>query len=386
MQKQRTRRWWSTDIPNLTIGFDLGDKYGALCHVDGCGEVVRRGSVGMREEALRTYFGKQPRCRVVIEASTHSPWVSRVLEELGHEVIVANPSQIRNKGRKKNDPIDAEYLARQGRADPALLHPIQHRGAAAQAALVRICARDALVRSRTLQVNNVRGLVKSFGGRIPSCSAESFHRTARQHLPEAIRPALEAMLQSIASLTQQIRRFDAEIERMCEEEYQETKGLRQIAGVGALTALAYVLVIEDPGRFRNRRSVGDFVGLVPKLKETGGKGKGPELSISKAGNKMLRRLMVGSANYILGPFGPETDLRRWGLHLAERGGKKAKRRATVAVARKLAVLLHKLWVSGEAYVPLRPSSPHAAAGNGSEVLSSQRVENSAPAYLEAISA
>jgi transposase len=257
--------------------------------------------------------------------------------------------------------MDAEFLARQGRADPGLLHPIQHRGVEAQADLALLSARDALVRSRTLQINHVRGLVKSFGGRIPSCSAESFHKSAPPHLPQALGPALEPLLESIAALTQKIRRFDAQIERACEEHHPETARLRQIAGVGALTSLCYVLVLEEPDRFQDRRAVGSYLGLVPKLCESGGKGRGPELSISKAGHMLLRRLLVGSAHYILGPHGPDTDLRRWGLQIAERGGKKAKRRAVVAVARKLSVLLHSLWTSGQTYVPLRMNSCEESA-------------------------
>lgn len=353
--KQQERRWWSREIPNLTVGLDVGDRVSALCQLDIHGEVLQRRGIATTTPALRKYFSALPRARVVLEAGTHSAWISRLLAELGHEVIVANPAELR--GRRKSDPIDAEFLARQGRADPALLHPIRHRGPQAQADLALLSARDALVRSRTLQINHVRGLVKSFGSRIPSCSAESFHKRAAEHLPEPLRPALEPLLEMIQALTQKIRHFDAQIEHACQENHPETARLRQIAGVGAMTSLCYVLVLEEPDRFRDRRAIGSYLGLVPKLRESGGKGRGPELSISKAGHVLLRRLLVGSAHYILGPHGPETDLRRWGLQIAERGGKKAKRRAVVAVARKLSVLLHSLWTSGADYIPLRETAP-----------------------------
>lgn len=349
--KKQLRRWWSSEIPNVTIGLDVGDRKSVVCHLDRSAEVTRRGTISTTQAALEQYFGTLPACRVVLEVGTHSPWMSRLLERLGHEVIVANPAQIRSKGRRKNDRIDAEYLARQGRADPHLLYPVRHRGEAAQADLVTITSRDVLVRSRTQLVNHVRGVVKSMGERLPKCSAESFHRSAREHLPQSVRSALEPLLEMIGSLTQQIRRFDRQIERKCEEVYPETAHLRQVAGVGPVTALTYVLVLEDAERFHVRRSVGAYLGLVPGLDDSGGQGK--ELPISKAGHKLLRKLLLQGAHYVLGPHGPDTNLRRWGFALMERGGgKKAKKRASVAVARKLAVLLHRLWSTGERYEPL----------------------------------
>ena len=133
--------------------------------------------------------------------------------------------------------------------------------------------------------------------------------------------------------------------------------LRQVPGVGALTALTYVLTLEDPARFADPRAVGSYLGLRPRQADSGD--LSPQLHVTKAGDEMLRRLLVGAAHYILGPFGPDTDLRRWGLGLAARGGKRGKRLAVVAVARKLSVLLLRLWATGEAYEPLRN-----AAGEG----------------------
>ena len=133
--------------------------------------------------------------------------------------------------------------------------------------------------------------------------------------------------------------------------------MRQVKGVGPITALAYVLTLENPELFAKSREVGPYLGLVPKQEDSGE--SQPQLGISKTGDTMVRKLLVGSAQYILGPFGPDTDLRRYGLRLCERGGKNAKKRAAVAVARKLAVLLHRLWVSGEVYEPLGYASSRA---------------------------
>lgn len=174
-------------------------------------------------------------------------------------------------------------------------------------------------------------------------------------IPEQLRPALLPILGTIGSLTQQIRTYDGQIEALCDSQYSETRSLRQVPGVGALTALAFVLTLEDPARFPKSREVGPAIGLVPRRDQSGD--RDPQLPITKTGNAFLRRLLVGSAHYILWPFGPDCDLRRWGLQLAERGGKNAKKRAVVAVARKLAVLLHRLWKTAEVYEPSRSSAP-----------------------------
>jgi transposase len=237
------------------------------------------------------------------------------------------------------------------RVDPKLLHPIQHRGGTAQADRALLRSRNALVECRTKLVNHARGIVKSIGGRLPSCSTSYFHKRVRQDLPNELKPALTPVLDTIGTLTLKIRRLEARIERLASKRYPETGLLRQVSGVGPLTSLSFVLTLEDPERFKHSRTVGPYLGLRPRQSQSGG--QDPELRITKAGDTDLRRLLVGSAHYILGPFGPDTDLRRWGLALAARGKKNAKKRAVVAVARKLAVLLHRLWVTAEVYEPLR---------------------------------
>ncbi len=174
-------------------------------------------------------------------------------------------------------------------------------------------------------------------------------------IPTELRETLQPLLRMIATLNEEIKSYDQKIEKLASEKYRHTQLLRQVTGVGPITALAYVLTLETPLRFARSRDVGPYLGLVPKQEDSGD--CQPQLGISKAGDQMLRKLLVGSAHYILGPFGPDTDLRRFGMKLCERGGKNAKKRAVVAVARKLAVLLHRLWASGEVYVPLGHVSP-----------------------------
>ena len=344
----------SRDEPRTTAGLDIGDKYSYLCLIDTVsGEVIEEGRLRTSPEAFKRRFASERPMRIAIEAGTHSPWASRVLEECGHEVLVANARKLRliYANKQKTDEIDAENLARLARVDPKLLYPLKHRGEDSQAHMATVRSRQAMIGWRTQLVNHVRGAVKSFGARLPKCPARSFHKRATAHIPEALRPALEPILEQIASLTERIRDYDRRLVAISLEHYPETGLLRQVEGIGPLTALCFVLILEDPYRFERSRSVGAYLGLVPARDQSGD--RDPQKRISKEGDEMLRRLLVGSAHYILGPFGSDSDLRRHGEKIASRGGKNSKKRAVVATARKLAVLLHSLWVSGEIYEPLR---------------------------------
>jgi transposase len=333
---------------------DLGDKYSHLCLIDSrSGEVIEEGRLRTSPEAFRRRFGSERPMCIAIEAGTHSPWASRVLEGCGHEVLVANSRKLRliYANKRKTDEVDAESLARLARLDPKLLYPLEHRGEDTQAHLAIIRSRQALVSARTQLVNHVRGAVKSFGARLPKCPARSLHKRAQEHIPEALRPALGPILEQIGSLTERIRDYERQLEAISKEHYpHETDLLRQVEGIGPLTALAFLLTLEDPHRFEKSRSVGAYLGLVPATERSGD--SDPQKRISKEGDEMLRRLLVGSAHYILGRFGSDSDLRRHGEKIASWGGKNAKKRAVVAVARKLSVLLHHLWVTGEIYDPL----------------------------------
>ena len=335
-----------------TIGVDLGDRSSAYCVLDESGEIVLEHKVATTPEAMKQVFGSMPRCRIAMETGTHSPWVSRLLTALGHEVIVAHAQKVRliTKSRRKDDRLDARTLARLARIDPELLSPVKHRSAQAQLHLTEIRARAVLVSARTALVNAARGLVKSYGERLRKCGTEQFRRDTTSGLSTGLREALDPLLQEVESLNERIQEYDRRIETMSKVTYPETALLKQIKGVGNLIATTYVLTLEDPHRFRKSRDAGCFVGLQPGRRDSGE--SEPQMRISKEGDEYLRTLLVQGAHYILGPFGEDSDLRRWGRKLSARGGKIAKKRAVVAVARKLAVLLHRLWVSGEVYEPL----------------------------------
>lgn len=337
----------------VTVGFDVGDRYSQFYVIDAAGVQLEEGRVATTPSAIERWCRARPQARIVVESSTHSPWISRVAAAAGHEVIVANARRLQliAQNDSKSDRADAELLARLGRVDPRLLAPIRHRRAETQVDLAQLRTRDALVRARTLLVNHVRGSTKAVGGRLPSCSTESFPRQATAALPAPLAPQLTPVLKQITALTQQIRQTDRAIATLVATRYPEAQALMQIAGVGALTALCFVLTLEEPTRFPTSRAVGSYLGLRPRKRASSA--SDPECHITKAGDVLLRRLLVSSAQYILGPFGPDTDLRRWGLALAARGRKAAKKRAVVAVARKLAVVLHHLWRTQERYIPCR---------------------------------
>jgi len=263
---------------------------------------------------------------VVVEVGTHSAWVEEVIGHCGHEVVVANPRLMEGSKRRKrkNDRIDANKLARLGRVDPQSLHPIEHRSREVRQDLVLLRARDALVAARTELMNTTHGLVKSMGRRLPKCSSRSFGSQEKE-LPVEIREALLPLVQLADRLSHSIKEYDVKIEALASQKYGHTKLLRQVKGVGPITALAYVLTLENTKCFDKSRDVRPYLGLVPKQEDSGE--SQPQLGISKAGDWMVRKLLVGSAQYILGPFGPDTDLRRYGLRLCERGGKNAKKRA-----------------------------------------------------------
>jgi transposase len=336
--------------PTITVGIDLGDRKCHYCMLNRDGDVMEEGTVATTEKALRQQFEGEPRQRIAMESGTHSPWISRLLEELGHQVIVANARKLRAiyENESKSDRIDAATLADLAYSHPRLLKPIRHRSADRQSDLNLLRSRDALVRVRTLLVNSARGLVKSGGGRLPSCASEVFPERAKEAVPVKLQSAVLPLLEQVGELTRQIHGLDGEIEKLSER-YAEIKLLQTVPGVGPIVAAAYVLTLNGAEMVSSSRSAGAYLGLRPGRDQSGA--SDPARGISKTGNVYLRRLLVQSAQYVLGRFGPDSALRRWGLGLAAGSGKRGKKRAVIAVARKLAVILHSMWKKGERYRP-----------------------------------
>ena len=345
----------------LTVGLDLGDRNSRYCILDEAGEVGSEGQVATSKGGLSSLLAKMPASRVALEVGTHSPWVSRHIASMGHEVIVANPHKVKliTQSVRKNDRIDAVQLARLARVDPQLLSPIRHRGEAAQADLAVIRARAALMSARTELINAARGLSKPMGERLKQCDADQVNASLGEELSGAVRTVVEPLLKTVETMTQQLAVFDAEIDEIAKR-YPEMKVLTKVYGVGVLIALTFILTLEDAERFEHSRDVGPFLGMQPKQRDSGN--SKPELGISKTGDRLLRSLLVQGAHCILRKGAPESDLRRFGESKMKQGGKKAKRRAVVAVGRKLGVLLHHLWATGEVYDPNYNRKAAEAAG------------------------
>lgn len=338
----------------LTVGVDLADRASAICVVGADGRVVSRETIPTCREAFRDRFSRGVYDRVVIEACTIASWVGWELEKLGQRVVVAHPLAVAliHKAQRKSDRSDSEKLARLARVDEDLVHPTHLRSRERAEALAEVRARASLVQARTRLVNTVRSIAKLFGKQLRRCTPAGLPAVVRE-LAET-EPTLHATLTpsaaAIAALTAQIGAADRRLERRCKQ-FPETERMLKIHGVGALTALTFAMVIDDPQRFPKARDVGSYLGLVPKRSQTGE--TDPALRISKAGHHYLRGLLVQCAKKVLRDSAPASDLKRWGSQIASRGGKRAKHVAAVAVARRLAVTMLTLWKSESDYVPIR---------------------------------
>ena len=348
---------------SMIVGLDLGDKRSHFCALDCEGKVLARGRVRTSEEGIRSHFGEAGRCLIAIEVGSHAWWLEKLLLDLGHEVVVANTRKVRAiwQNDKKSDKTDAELLARLVRTDRGLLCPVKMRGRQAQTDLMMLKMRNSLVCARTGLINAVRGTMKSFGVVLPSCSADAFAKKVRGTIPEEHKGSVLPILDNIGTVTQTIREYEKKLEAMVQDGYPQARMLQEVTGVGLLTSLGFVLTIDDPARFKDNRDVGAYLGLTPRRDQSGG--SDPQLGVTKAGNGFMRRLLVGAAQYIMCHENAESELRQWAWKLA--GGpdctdRKRKKRAVVALARKLAVVMLSLWKSGSCYEPF----PERAAQQG----------------------
>jgi len=338
-----------SEIPELTIGLDLSDRTAQYCELDAAGRMLGEGQIKLNHTALRRYLsGKPTGARVALETGGQSAWVRELIEATGHEAVVAHARDLEAvTGRShRSDRHDARQLARLARVDAGLLHPVELRRSAEQADLFVIRARAALVEARTRLINLARGAAKTLGCRFPSTASHCFAERARAAVPEALEAALLPLLNVLEQIATEIVGYDEKIEALAQDRYPETRWLQQVPGVGTLTALTFVLTVAAPDRFAHSRDVGPFLGLVPRRRQSGE--QDPHLRITKCGDGYLRKLLVQCAHVVMGRFGPDSALRRWALQHAQHS-RTAKKRTVVAVARKLAVLLHRLWRRQEVF-------------------------------------
>lgn len=360
MRKEQRRRGAAPGIPRETVGIDLGTERSAYCVLDEAGAIREEGWMLTTRATLRAQWGgEREKGRVVIEACGLSTWVHEEFVALGYEVVVANPSKVALIGRnqQKSDQTDAYLLAKLGRADADLLCPVTPLGSAAHLVRSTVRLRHQVIDARVKLTNVVRGMGRTAGSPIPSCDAAHFTERARgAGLPADLRKQWEPMLFSIEGLQAAERRYDVMLQKLQRRpEYASSKILETVPGVGIVTAMTFILTIGDPTRFTDPRDVAAYLGLTPARKQSGE--SDPQLGITKAGDGYLRCLLVECAHRMLQDRSPACALRDWGRKLAQRGGKNGKRKAVVAVARKLAVLLYRLWQTQQ------PFEAYPAAGS-----------------------
>ena len=349
----------SSTAVKACFGFDLGDTRSCFCLIGESGDVELEGEVPNERKALEEVLAARPEARVVLETSTGSHWIAAHLRSLGREVYEANPRRVAliAMSSRKTDRNDAEMLARIGRADVSLLHPVHPRSGECMEARLLLRVRQQLVSTRTRAVNSVRSSLKVFGYRAPSCSSEGFAKQAWVHVPARLAAFLHPLFELMQTLNGQIEVCDRELAELAKKRFPDSGVLQQIHGVGPLASLAFVTAIGDPKRFRDSRTVGPYLGLTPRSRQSGQ--RDPRLGISKEGDRMVRTLLVGAAMHILRQSAPDTALKRHGRRLAKSGSPRDKARARVAVARKLAIVMHRLWLTGEVYRPLPANEPAA---------------------------
>jgi transposase len=343
--------------PQVFVGIDISDKTSVVVTIDSAGVKVRQVQISNTARSLQTNFQNRPPMRIGLEVGAQSMWMARTLRSFGHEVYVANARELRliSGNSQKSDANDALLLARLVRVDPALLHPVRHRAEDAHCELLVVRSRRALVEARTSLVNAARGLVKPFGIRIPKCSTKVFEDRAFETLPATMRGHLLPLLEQIGELSAAIGEYDRKIEGLAEA-IPAVRRMRTIPGVGALTAFAFFYTIDDPERFRSPRDVGPFLGLTPRRNQSGT--RDPKLGITKAGDPYLRALLGQCAHRLLGPLKTSRcALRDFGHRKAGEGEGGQPKRALVAVTRKLAVLMLRLWRSDTDFVAYPQGAP-----------------------------
>jgi transposase len=336
-----------------TLGLDVGDRFIQVCEVRG-GVVVAQRQIPTSRESLTKFVAGQKPCRVVIEVGKHSPWMSDLFKTTAFEAIFVNAARLMtlHELKRKTDKLDARYLASRGSLNDAKMFEsrVEHRVLKSRAAMTLIRSRDVMVRSRTRLVTSARSMVDSYGGKLPSCAPESFTSPkVVKAIPKEIFEAIEPMIGMIKSANQQILKLEKKINKLAQKEFPQVAAVSQVQGVGNLTGLAFTLVVDDVKRFKNGRLVGAYLGLTPGIRQSGEEEH--ELGITKEGDDLVRRLLVQAANYIV-YRGEDSDLRRFGERIIEANKRTGKKRAVIAVARKLAVVLFHLLKTGDTYDPL----------------------------------
>ena len=344
-----------------TIGIDVSDGTSRICmmtKVNGERRVIEEKTVKTSKAGFREYLADKDRSvPIAFETGTHCRWMRDLMAgELGFRVYVANPGKLPTitKSNTKNDRNDARELARLLLADPEMLHPVELRGEAYQTMIRYAKARDAAMGARTKFTNMIRGFAKAMGERIEDCEPEKFVELNRSEWPTELRNIVLPLVKVLKETNAAIRRYEKMMRNLAKrpEFKDKVERVQEVYGVGDIIGSVFVAVIGgDVSKFTKARDVGPLLGFTPKQDQSGTVDK--QLHATKAGDKLMRRLLVEGANVVLKRNSRDTDLKLRGLRISLRGGKIAKAKAKIAVARGLAVTMTALLMKPDMeYVPL----------------------------------
>lgn len=343
-----------------TIGVDVSDRTSKICVMAKDG-VARRIVVETTCATTRAGFGEafakfDRSWPVVFETGTHCRWMDSHLRSLGFKTFVANPAKVKliTGSNCKSDRGDARKLARLALADVGLLNPVRLRGERHQQMLRFHEARQLLMGQRTALINQIRNFAKSSGFRLPDCSTERFHDLDRSSWTAEFEQTVWPMMDMVKAVNMKLAAYDSMIGRLAEEpEFKaQVERAMEVYGVGVVGSTALVAAIGgDVSRFGRARDVAPYLGLVPKRSQSGE--SDPQLGMTKAGNGLVRKVLVECANVVMKANSRDTDLKLKGLRISTRGGGISRKKAKVAVARGLAVLMVALLKDpAREYVPL----------------------------------
>lgn len=320
------------------VAMDVHDEYSQVCVMNQAREILMEAKIPTTRQALNDFFRQREKSMVIYEAGPHALWISELLGSLGHETIACHARRVRliAESRNKNDRVDAEVLARLSLSDLELIKPIQQRSRQTLDQRSIVHARAALVETQKRLRTMLRGMVKPFGVRLATGKKRALAELATAKLPEHAAQSIDAILKTLSVLAEQIQKLTERVEQLADS-HPAAARLQTIPGVGPLVSLSYIHAIEDPARF-SRTDIGPYLGLTPSNRSSAGKKLAPKEK-GRPGDPYVRSLLVQSA-WTLMNSRSQSDLARWGRRLSERiGGKKA----AIALARKIATLMHHLW-------------------------------------------
>ena len=344
-----------------TIGADVSDRTTKICVMTkaegGERRIVLETTCATTKAGLEEAFSKFDRSwPVAFETGTHCRWMDGVFRKMGFKTIVGNPGKIPSitKSNTKNDRNDARELARLAIADPAMLHPVFLRDEVYQQMLRFHHARNMLISQRTQSINQIRGFAKSVGHRIECSSTEKFHEQGKAGWPRELEECAWPLMGMLKTINLKIKAYDKLIARLAERpEFKSmVERVRVVYGVGIIGSTVFVAAIGGrPDRFAHTRDIGPYFGMIPKQEQSGDDDK--QLHITHAGADIVRTTLVECAGVVMMDKSKDTDLKLKGLRIAMHGGKIARKKAKVAVARGLAVAMLALMQHPEReYIPL----------------------------------